>query len=296
MMPRPGRPRRCSATLCLSAALAVVAWTAGCGSAEPNASEVSSSASTSLGAADLEGMFDAGGHELYLRCRGNGGPTVLYLHGYSADAQTASANADSGIAVERAMPANLRYCAYDRRNVARSDEVDGVGTGVDAVEDLHALMASADIDPPYLLLGASWGGMVAFQYAATYPDEVVGMVLLDAAFPGELALEQLFPEEDRLTHEEYFEEDEKFDQLAAYEEAAGLPMPAVPVTYLLAMPFGWEQGVPEYDAAIRPAIEEYVAGFAPGRLEEVESPHWMENAVPQRIVDEVTTMAESVGG
>jgi pimeloyl-ACP methyl ester carboxylesterase len=276
-------------------AFAVAACTAGCGSAEPNASEASP-ASTSLGAADLEGMFDAGGHELYLRCRGNGGPTVLYLHGYSADAQTASANADSGIAVERAMPANLRYCAYDRRNVARSDEVDGVGTGVDAVADLHALMASAEIAPPYLLLGASWGGMVAYQYAATHPDEVVGMVLLDANFPGELALEQLWPEEDRLTHEEFFEEDEKFDQLAAYEEAAGLPVPAVPVTYLLAMPFGWEQGLPEYDAAIRPAIEQYVAGFAPGRLEEVESPHWMENSVPQKIVDEVTAMAETAGG
>jgi pimeloyl-ACP methyl ester carboxylesterase len=287
---------RGGALLSVSTALAVVAWTAGCGSGEPGASEAASGSTSSGPSVTLEGMFDAGGHKLYLRCRGEGGPTVVYLHGYSVDAETESANADSGIAVEQAMPHSLRYCAYDRRNVARSDEVDGVGTGVDAVADLHALMASAEIAPPYLLLGASWGGMVAYQYAATHPDEVVGMVLLDANFPGELALEQLWPEEDRLTHEEFFEEDEKFDQLAAYEEAAGLPVPAVPVTYLLAMPFGWEQGLPEYDAAIRPAIEQYVAGFAPGRLEEVESPHWMENSVPQKIVDEVTAMAETAGG
>jgi pimeloyl-ACP methyl ester carboxylesterase len=49
------------------------------------------------------------------------------------------------------------------------------------------------IKPPYVLLGASFGGLVAYIYAVTYPKEVTGMVLLDAAFPDELALEGCFP-------------------------------------------------------------------------------------------------------
>ncbi|MGY1831172.1 alpha/beta fold hydrolase [Geodermatophilus sp. SYSU D01180] len=244
-----------------------------------------------MAAGEVKGMFDAGGHELYLRCHGEGAPTVVYFHGYDPNGTT---SADSGRPVENRMPDSLRYCAYDRRNIGRSDEVEGVGTGADAVADLEALLTSAGIEPPYLLLGASWGGMVAYQYAATHPDDVVGMVLLDANFPGELALERFFP--DPMTHEQFFEEAERFDQVAAYEEAAGLPVPAIPVTYLLAMPFGWEQGNPGYDAAIRPAIEAYVAGFSPGVLREVESPHYMEAAVPDVIAAEVTAMAEAVGG
>ena len=60
------------------------------------------------------------------------------------------------------------------------------------MEDLHRLLAAAGVEPPYVLLGASFGGMLAYLYANTYPDEVVGMVLLDAMFPDELSMEYLF--------------------------------------------------------------------------------------------------------
>ena len=49
------------------------------------------------------------------------------------------------------------------------------------VADLHALLTAAAIPGPYVLAGHSFGGLVARLYAATYPDEVVGMVLIDAA-------------------------------------------------------------------------------------------------------------------
>jgi pimeloyl-ACP methyl ester carboxylesterase len=45
--------------------------------------------------------------------------------------------------------------------------------------DLHALLGAADIPGPYVLVGHSAGGMIVRLYASTYPDDVVGMVLLD---------------------------------------------------------------------------------------------------------------------
>ena len=54
-------------------------------------------------------------------------------------------------------------------------------TAGDIVADLHALLTAAAIPGPYVLAGHSFGGLVARLYAATYPDEVVGLVLVDAA-------------------------------------------------------------------------------------------------------------------
>jgi pimeloyl-ACP methyl ester carboxylesterase len=48
------------------------------------------------------------------------------------------------------------------------------------VADLHALLQAAAIPGPYVLADHSLGGMFARLYAATYPDEVVGLVLVDA--------------------------------------------------------------------------------------------------------------------
>ena len=70
-------------------------------------------------------------------------------------------------------------------------------TPKDALDDLHRLLPAAGVEPPYLLLGASFGGMLAYLYANAYPDEVVGMLLLDAMFPDELSLDYLLPPKDR---------------------------------------------------------------------------------------------------
>jgi pimeloyl-ACP methyl ester carboxylesterase len=53
-------------------------------------------------------------------------------------------------------------------------------TAADAVADLHALLDAAGIPGPYVLVGHSLGGIIVRLYAATYPDEVVGLVLVDA--------------------------------------------------------------------------------------------------------------------
>lgn len=62
--------------------------------------------------------------------------------------------------------------------------------------------------------------------------------------------------------------------------------PAIPVTYLLATPSGWT-GPHAYEAVVLKYIAKYVDRFSPGVLKEVESPHYMEAAVPDRIAQEL---------
>ena len=84
-----------------------------------------------------------------------------------------------------------RVCAYDRPGTvgpysddpaqySRSDPVPQPHAPDDVVADLHALLAVADVPGPYVLAGHSLGGAYARLYAATYPDAVAGVVLIDA--------------------------------------------------------------------------------------------------------------------
>ena len=87
-----------------------------------------------------------------------------------------------------------RVCAYDRPGTAtvlddglhpsRSDPVAMPRNAALSVADLHALLQAADVPGPYVLVGHSYGGMLVRLYAAEYPDEVVGMVLVDAFSEG----------------------------------------------------------------------------------------------------------------
>ena len=240
----------------------------------------------------IEGLFDIGGMKLYISCVGTGSPTIVYLHG-SIENESRS-GASSALSIQTMLSDRYRFCVYDRRNVGKSDEVPGTYTGPEAAADLHALLAAAGIEPPYVLLGASFGGLLADLYAATYPDEVIGMVLLDSMIPTIVELAPLVPEDMHLKHEDDCCNNERLSHLSTVEAAYELPQPSIPVTYLMAMPFGWYLDVPEYDAVIRDTIEEYVAGFSPGVLIELESPHYMEAAVPDVIVRELEKIIEKI--
>ena len=124
----------------------------------------------------LDGLFDVNGHQIYLSCVGTGSPTVVLESGGNDPAAP-------WFAIERAVAPFTRVCAYDRPNTAgsASDPVPTPVTVQDAVDDLHALLAAANVPGPYVLVGHSLGGLINRLYASTYPDEVVGLVLVDAS-------------------------------------------------------------------------------------------------------------------
>jgi pimeloyl-ACP methyl ester carboxylesterase len=189
----------------------------------------------------IEGRFDVGDYKLYMHCEGSGSPTVVYLHGFIEE--PAGGGASNAGEIPSMLRDKHRICVYARANVGRSDDVPGLRTGKSSVTDLHRLLDAAGVEPPYILLGVSFGGLISHAYAATYPEEVVGMVLLDAQFPGLLELEHYWPKEERLKYVDWSDAEEKIDQydVNMYAQHAG-QVPDIPLTYLLANPVaeGWE--------------------------------------------------------
>ena len=230
----------------------------------------------------IEGLFDVGsGRNLYLDCEGTGSPTIVYLHG----AGGASSNAGR---IPGLLRDDYRFCVYDRANVGRSDPAEGPLTAADAVEDLNVLLAAAAIPGPYVLLGASYGGVVAFIYAATYPDDVAGVVLLDPDVPGIRAWEREFipgvevslPDDAWMDDAEQVDFDSSLDEL----DAAAGNVPAVPAILFALEHYDLPPGVLSGAAeGLHQLQEEAVGDFDPGEVRIVDTQHYMEPEIPEDI-------------
>jgi pimeloyl-ACP methyl ester carboxylesterase len=72
---------------------------------------------------------------------------------------------------------------YDRANLGRSDPVPMPRPLSAFTADLHAVLQAASVPPPYLLVGGSFGGMLATHFASQYPQDVTGVVLVDSTHP-----------------------------------------------------------------------------------------------------------------
>ena len=121
-------------------------------------------------------LIDVGGHRLHLSCTGSGSPTVILEPGLG--------EASSAMAwIAPAVAGDTRVCVYDRAGRGWSDAADGPQDAVQTATDLHTLLERAHIPGPYVLVGHSFGGLYVLTFAATYPDQVAGLVLLDSTAP-----------------------------------------------------------------------------------------------------------------
>jgi pimeloyl-ACP methyl ester carboxylesterase len=125
--------------------------------------------------------FDVGGHRLYLECSGTGNPTVLLSNG-------AGEHTPSWAWITPAVARDTRVCAYDRAGLGWSSSAAGPQDGVELATDLHGLLQAAQVPGPYVLAGHSVGGAYEMIFAARYPNEVAGMVLLDSSSPEQFRL------------------------------------------------------------------------------------------------------------
>ena len=118
-------------------------------------------------------MVDIGGRRLNLYCSGSGAITVVF------DAPSGDAGW-TWFAVQPEVARRTRACVYDRAGMGFSDPSPLPSTSSNAVDDLHKLLHKAGIAPPYVMVGNSFGGGNAQLYAYRYPDEVKGLVLVEA--------------------------------------------------------------------------------------------------------------------
>jgi pimeloyl-ACP methyl ester carboxylesterase len=114
-----------------------------------------------------------GGRSLFLHCVGSGSPTVVLEAGFDADTF-------SWRDVQPQLGRTTRTCAYDRAGVGASVARPGVHDARDEIDDLHRLLDHAHIDPPYVLVGQSYGGLLVRLFARAHPEETAGVVLVDA--------------------------------------------------------------------------------------------------------------------
>lgn len=138
------------------------------------------------------GLVGIGQHrKLYLRCQGTGTPTVVFIAGRSDRGKVWDTKEHPGApAVLPSVAKFTRACAYDRPGTftikgqrvqpTSSTPVSQPTTAAEGVADLHALLAAAKVPGPYLVVAHSYGGLLGRLYASTYPQEVRGLVMVDA--------------------------------------------------------------------------------------------------------------------
>ena len=138
---------------------------------------LSISAATQLASQnDDTGHFvEVGSHKMFLNCTGNArGATVILEAGHGDSSEVWSA-------VQKQVEQFAHVCSYDRLGLGKSDKVPVAHTADEIVDDLHQLLQAAHAPSPYVMVGHSIGGIYVRKYAAIYPREVTGLVLVDSA-------------------------------------------------------------------------------------------------------------------
>jgi len=113
---------------------------------------------------------------LNLLATGEGGPTVVLAAGFLGG------TLDWGY-VQHRLSKSRRVVSFDTAGLGFSDPGRLPRTSSAIVQDLRAALANAGIQPPYILVGHSAGGLRMHLFAALHPEEVVGLVLVDSVMP-----------------------------------------------------------------------------------------------------------------
>lgn len=121
-------------------------------------------------------LVQVDGRAMHLWCIGSGGPTVLLVSGamsYSLDwslVQPTVANA-------------ARVCSYDRAGLGWSEPSPAPRTVSRLADELGVLVAASAEEEPFVLVGHSYGGIIARLFTSRHLAQVSGLVLVDAVDP-----------------------------------------------------------------------------------------------------------------
>jgi pimeloyl-ACP methyl ester carboxylesterase len=259
----------------------------GCGGGEP-------SPKTTKSAQPVDAMVDVGGRKLHLECDGSGSPTVMLEAGLTGDHRT----------WDQILPkiaSKTRVCAYDRANIDPSEAAPTPRTARDMVKDLHALVGAGKVDPPYLLVGFSFGGLVSQLYASTYPDDVAGLVLVESNHPDEVEQfeAELTPAQIKQDRKEANANPEGVDLYASFKQVQAAPkLPDRPLVVITSgMPGDWP---PDWDAEVfdrlRAAEQKDLVGLVSDGTQVIakQSGHDVPASEPELVVTGVETVLGKV--
>ncbi|HMH32351.1 MAG TPA: alpha/beta hydrolase, partial [Puia sp.] len=119
-------------------------------------------------------LVSIGNRKLHILCSGKGNPTIVLIAG-------GGAFAIDWVLVQSRMDSTTRVCSYDQAGLGWSDSGPLDETVEQTVDDLHKLLRAAGEQGPYLLVGASIGGIFIQAYQHAYPNEVAGLVFSNSS-------------------------------------------------------------------------------------------------------------------
>lgn len=122
-------------------------------------------------------LIDIGGYRVHLCVRGKARPTIVFEH---------SLGGVEGYFLIEELSLLSRVCIYDRAGYGWSDHSPHPRTSYQIVQELDILLTRAGIEPPYILVGDSYGSYNVRLYAHLFPQKVVGIVLTDALHETEM--------------------------------------------------------------------------------------------------------------
>ena len=268
---------------------------------------------------------------MYIECRGSGSPAVVLVAGQRGSAAewslTESRTDPPSPAVFGEVARFTRVCAYDRpgtpvgESFSRSDPAPQPTTAGSATADLHALLRSAGQGAPYVLVGHSAGGTVARLYVSTHPDEVRGMVLVDALAeglqdamtPAQWTIQRILLEGDLTESLREYPDIERFDADATFAQLrAAPPLRPMPLVVLssdasigqlvkdLAASGQLPAGVPAdfgyVTEAAQVASQAGLAALVPGarHVRDTNSGHNIHREQPQLVVAAIRDVVDAV--
>lgn len=123
-------------------------------------------------------MVTTGRHQIEVNVFGHGSPAIVIEPSFGGSAREWQPIAEELAAVTTVV-------TYDRAPYGASSRARDRRTPVDISRDLHAVLEAAGVTGPLVLVGFSVGGLYVRRYAAMYPSDVSGMVLIESSHEGQ---------------------------------------------------------------------------------------------------------------
>ena len=124
-------------------------------------------------------FINIGFQTMYVDCLGENKPTIIVDVGIAASSA-------SWYKIAKELSKNTRICLYDRAGYGWSDSGRGERTTATIVHELKLLVKRAELPGPYIIVGHSFGGFTARYFAAKFPENVAGLVLVDSSHPEQI--------------------------------------------------------------------------------------------------------------
>jgi pimeloyl-ACP methyl ester carboxylesterase len=245
----------------------------------------------------IDDTFQVAGHEVYLACEGGPGPTVMFEAAVGEDHT-------NWLPVADRLRDRAYACTYDRAGVGRSSKPKPALSARQHAGQLHELLEVAELPRPVILVGHSYGGLVAMIEVAEHAEDVAGLILVDSSHPDQdQRIRAQLNDAQIAVLDQYLEQvAEVLNLPASLREAAAVygSVPAIPLTVITATRIErFDDDPPDYPyEAVQAVWFDLQAQHAHLRPEarhiKADAGHYVHQDAPDLVVDEILRMVDSL--